>query len=163
MITATIWYHMPNFYRHKKTFFRNGVWIKDATTQDNSSVEINAELDDCARDESLDPSEVKNVLDVPLENFGSIEDGNLCMLEEDMHFNENPDSPEGLLDLPSVSDAMSSGFSWSPLKQSLQMMMTLTVKRQSLQMSRTMKILILQKMLTLKQIKPMVMTLGSYL
>lgn len=66
MITATIWYHMPNFYRHKKTFFRNGVWIKDATTQDNSSVEINAELDDCARDESLDPSEVKNVLDVPL-------------------------------------------------------------------------------------------------
>lgn len=79
-----------------------------------------------------------------------------------MHFNENPDSPEGLLDLPSVSDAMSSGFSWSPVKQSLQMM-TLTVKRQSLQMSRTMKILILQKMLTLKQIKPMVMTLGSYL
>lgn len=57
---------------------------------------------------------------------------------------------------------MSSGFSWSPVKQSLQMM-TLTVKRQSLQMSRTMKILILQKMLTLKQIKPMVMTLGSYL
>ncbi len=58
--------------------------------------------------------------------------------------------------------AMSSGFSWSPVKQSLQMM-TLTVKRQYLQMSRTMKILILQKMLTLKQIKPMVMTLGSYL
>ncbi len=57
---------------------------------------------------------------------------------------------------------MSSGFSWSPVKQSLQMM-TLTAKRQSLQMSRTMKILILQKMLTLKQIKPMVMTLGSYL
>ncbi len=28
------------------------------------------------------------------------------MLEEDMHFNENPDSPEGLLDLPSVSDDM---------------------------------------------------------
>ncbi len=23
-----------------------------------------------------------------------------------MHFNENPDSPEGLLDLPSVSDGM---------------------------------------------------------
>ncbi len=55
-----------HFYHHNFFFFRNGVWIKDATTQDNSSVEINAELDDCARDESLDPSEVKNVLDVPL-------------------------------------------------------------------------------------------------
>ncbi len=66
MITATIWYHMPIFIVTKKLFFHNGVWIKDATTQDNSSVEINAELDDCARDENLDPSEVKNVLDVPL-------------------------------------------------------------------------------------------------
>ncbi len=65
MITATIWYHMPIFIV-TKNFFRNGVWIKDATTQDNSSVEIHAELDDCARNESLNPSEVKNVLDVPL-------------------------------------------------------------------------------------------------
>ncbi len=55
--------HCNNMVSHAQFL---GVWIKDATTQDNSSVEINAELEDCARDESLDPSEVKNVLDVPL-------------------------------------------------------------------------------------------------
>lgn len=56
-----------NFYRHKKMFFRDGAWTKHATTPDNSKVEINMELEDCARDESLDSSEVENrIWDVPL-------------------------------------------------------------------------------------------------
>ncbi|KTF90818.1 hypothetical protein cypCar_00015204 [Cyprinus carpio] len=63
------------------------------------------DLEDCARDESLDSSEEENpIWDVPLDNFGSLEDENLCMPEEDMHLNENPDSSEELLDLPTVSE-----------------------------------------------------------
>lgn len=56
-----------NFYRHKKMFFCDGAWTKHATTPDNSKVEINMELQDCACDESLDSSEVEHpIWDVPL-------------------------------------------------------------------------------------------------
>ncbi|XP_073672238.1 uncharacterized protein [Paramisgurnus dabryanus] len=96
---------MPIFIVTKKCFFRGGAWTKHDTTPDNSNVQINMDLEDCARDESLDSSEEENpIWDVPLDNFGSQEDENLCMPGEDMHFNENLDSSEELLDLPTVSE-----------------------------------------------------------